>query len=60
MLGSIATCTMVAVEVGTITYSLHKQGVFKDIRNSFKKRTVTEDVIQPVLKQIKLKRTHNV
>lgn len=54
MLGTFATATVIVIEVGLIGYSMHKQGVFKDLASKFTKQVSSniDTVIQPTLKRI--------
>ena len=52
MLGTVATCTIVTIEIGLVTYNLYKSGVLNDLANKFK-RTVKRDYqAQPSLKEL--------
>ena len=51
MLGTLATCTLVTVEIGLVAYSMHRQGVFKKMYNKFTERVV-DTVTQPNLKEL--------
>ena len=55
MLGSIATCTIIAIEVGALAYSLHRQGVFTEMKDKLNKRfkRVADTVTQPKLKELR-------
>ena len=57
MLGTCLTATIIVVEVGLVGYNLHKQGVFKDLKNKFTKQVndTVETVIQPQLKELSWK-----
>ena len=47
MLGTIATVTIVAIEVGLVAYNMSKQGVFDNIKNKFKSQVSnTRDFIK--------------
>lgn len=53
MLGTALTATVITIEVGLVAYNLHRQGVFKDLANKFKKPI---DIIkQPRLKELSWK-----
>ncbi len=54
MLGTCITAGIITIEVGLVAYNLHKQGVFKELRNKFTKQ-VRDTVTQPDLKELKWK-----
>ena len=38
MVGTIITATVITIEVGLVAYNLHKQGVFKAIKDKYTKK----------------------
>ena len=47
MLGTVATVTIVVIEVGLVAYNMNKQGVFDNIKDKFKSQvSSTRDFIK--------------
>lgn len=59
MLGTVATASIIVIEIGLVGYNLHKQGVFIELKKKLTKQvsSTVETVIQPKLKGLTWKQS---